>query len=120
MKALLLLFLPLAACASIPAEATGPSAGLGGVARAGPLRIRPVRVIEDSRCPMNARCVWAGRLILRAEVRTGGLMSNLDLTLGEAAEANGGELTLEQVVPDRMAGRPLDPRAYRFTFSFTP
>ncbi len=118
MKALLLLFLPLAACASVPAGATGPSAGLGGVAVAGPLRVRPLRVIEDSRCPMNARCVWAGRLILRAEVRAGGRGSSRDVTLGEATNAGGGQLTLEQAQPDRMAGRPPDPRAYRFAFSF--
>jgi len=120
MKVLLLLVLPLAACASIPAESAGPDARLGAVARVGTLQVRPVRVVEDSRCPMNARCVWAGRLILRAEVRTGDRRSTVDLTLGEAMAADGGQLTLEQVAPDRMAGRSLGSRAYRFTFSFTP
>lgn len=32
------------------------------------LRIRPLEVLEDSRCPQNARCVWAGRLRLRVNV----------------------------------------------------
>jgi hypothetical protein len=104
----------------VPAESASPSARLGGVARVGPLQVRPQRIVEDSRCPMNARCVWAGRLILRAEVRGNGRRSMLDLTLGEATSAGGGQLTLEQAQPDRMAGRPLSARDYRFTFSFTP
>ena len=32
------------------------------------LRVRPLEVLEDSRCPQNARCVWAGRLRLRVNV----------------------------------------------------
>jgi hypothetical protein len=32
------------------------------------LRIRPLDVLEDSRCPQNARCVWAGRLRLRVNI----------------------------------------------------
>lgn len=32
------------------------------------LRVRPLEVLEDSRCPQNARCVWAGRLRLRLNV----------------------------------------------------
>lgn len=34
----------------------------------GGLRVRPLEVLEDSRCPQNARCVWAGRLRLRVNV----------------------------------------------------
>lgn len=32
------------------------------------LRVRPLEVLEDSRCPQNARCVWAGRLRVRVNV----------------------------------------------------
>jgi hypothetical protein len=32
------------------------------------LRVRPLEVLEDSRCPQNARCIWAGRLRLRVNV----------------------------------------------------
>src|SRR3546814_2440709 len=45
----------------------------------GPL-VQPVAVVEDSRCPMNVRCVWAGRvrvkmLWLRSEEHTSELQS---------------------------------------------
>ncbi|MBC7769910.1 MAG: hypothetical protein H7124_14095 [Phycisphaerales bacterium] len=32
------------------------------------LRVRPLEVLEDSRCPQNARCVWAGRLRVRVAI----------------------------------------------------
>lgn len=51
------------------AEAGIVAAGLGETADlGGGLRVRPLEVLEDSRCPQNARCVWAGRLRLRVAV----------------------------------------------------
>jgi hypothetical protein len=41
----------------------GETANLGGG-----LRVRPLDVVEDSRCPQNTRCVWAGRLRVRVSV----------------------------------------------------
>ena len=40
----------------IAVAALNQTADLGGG-----LRVRPLEVLEDSRCPQNARCVWAGR-----------------------------------------------------------
>ena len=39
-------------------------ARIGETTRVGTLAVTPLRVVEDSRCPINARCIWAGRLIL--------------------------------------------------------
>lgn len=45
------------------------AAGIGETADLGNgLRVRPLEVLEDSRCPQNARCVWAGRLRLRVAI----------------------------------------------------
>ena len=45
------------------------AAGIGETADLGAgLRVRPIEVLEDSRCPQNARCVWAGRLRLRVNI----------------------------------------------------
>ena len=51
-----------------------PAAGqqmvrLGQTARVGGYEITPVRVLEDSRCPANARCIRAGELTVRALVQ---------------------------------------------------
>jgi hypothetical protein len=110
----------LTACATSPAAVAGPTAGLGGIAAVDGLRIRPLRVIEDSRCPINARCVWAGRMILQAEVRSAGGSSTYDLALGEPVAHDGGRLALVAAEPGRIAGSETDQAVYRFTFEFTP
>jgi len=104
----------LAACATVPAPAVGPTAALGQIARVEGLTIRPLRVVEDSRCPINARCVWAGRMILHARVGS----APYDLTLGEPLAIPGGRLTLVAAEPGKTAGHETDPAAYRFTFAF--
>ena len=34
----------------------------------GRINVRFVRLVEDSRCPMNAKCIWAGNARVRVEV----------------------------------------------------
>ena len=110
----------LMACATVPSAAAGPTAGLGQTASVAGLHIRPLRVVEDSRCPINARCVWAGRVIVTAEVSRGGARANYNMTLGEPIPYGGGQLTLVAAEPGRVAGQDTARRAYRFTFAFEP
>jgi len=120
MKHLLLVSaLALAACATVPASA-GPTAGLGQVATVGGARIRPIEVLEDSRCPSNVVCIWAGRLVLLAEVsyRGGSEEYRGKLTLGEPLQLGQETVTLVATEPGTRAGKPTDPRAYRFTFAY--
>lgn len=85
----------------------------------GPL-VSPMRVIEDSRCPINTRCVWAGRVILRVQVSGGSWLRTMDLTLGESQQVADGELTLVSVTPDQVAGadQEIEHEEYRFSFAF--
>lgn len=85
------LLLALAGCAGAPAGTNAPpvsdetrarleaverqftapgtvTARLGEEVRLDGLRIRPLQLIEDSRCPLDATCVWAGRVQLRVAV----------------------------------------------------
>lgn len=84
------------------------------------LRVLPLMVVEDSRCPVDVVCVWAGRLIVRTEVRRRGLDETLDLELGKPQAVAGGHLTLVAVEPGKVAGTETDSGAYRFTFAFAP
>ncbi|MFS0736423.1 hypothetical protein ABC347_05170 [Sphingomonas sp. 1P06PA] len=81
-------------------------------------RVTPLKVIEDSRCPMNARCVWAGRVIVRAKVQTGRSARTMDLTLGQPVRVADGMLALTSVTPEKMAGAQPRRTPYRFGFSF--
>ena len=133
MKRALLLAAPLAlaACATFaPGPAYPPpppppvvwgnasaTIGFGGQAMLNGLAIRPLSVIEDSRCPINARCVWAGRLILAVEVaQLGNASQRLNLTLGQPQAVAGGTLTLVGAEPPKLAGAQ-NPPASQFTFT---
>ena len=112
----------LAGCAATTASSPEqPPAGPALIAQTiyvdGP-RVTPLKVIEDSRCPMNARCVWAGRVVLRAKVEGGAWKRTIDLTLGEPVQVADGELTLVSVTPDRRTDKVIKPRDYRFAFTF--
>ncbi|MDP9423295.1 MAG: hypothetical protein M3Q19_10795 [Pseudomonadota bacterium] len=119
MKAILaILALPLAGCATTPPAKAGPTAGFGEIAYTNGLRVRPIAIVEDSRCPINALCVWAGRLVVRSEVRGGAWKKVLDLELAKPEPIADGALTLVAAEPSKMADTPIDTRTYRFAFDF--
>jgi hypothetical protein len=80
------------------------------------LRVKPVSVLEDSRCPANVQCVWAGRVRLRVKVDGGAGADVADLTLGQPTGLGGVSLILTTVEPEKRAGEPVLRSAYRFTF----
>ncbi len=109
----------LSACATLPAAAPVRSAGfarLNEPTRVGHLVVTPRAIVEDSRCPVNARCVWAGRTIVRTEVAGSGWRDTLTLTLGERVATHGLSLALTSVEPGKMAGAGARQLDYRFGF----
>ena len=116
--AVALIALALSGCATVPPADAGPTAGLGQIAYTNGLRVRPVEVVEDSRCPALVRCVWAGRIVVRSEVIGGSWSRTLDLELGKPQQVADGALTLVAAAPQKAAPGEIDPRAYRFTFDF--
>lgn len=105
-----------AACAA-PTAIEGPVA-IGQIASVGGPRVRPDRVIEDSRCPAGTTCVWPGRVVLRATVQGGTWSKPLDLVLGVPVDIADGKLTLVAVTPERRAGRSARDASARFAFTF--
>lgn len=123
MKRSICLTLPLllAACATTSASVRplpeGP-ARIGDTVYVGGPTVRPLAIVEDSRCPADVVCVWAGRLIVRVEVGTGPGTREMALTLGEPVPVADGALTLTEVTPARRHTQPVKPGDYRFTFAF--
>lgn len=107
--------LPLAACATV--SAPGGLVALEQAQRLGNLRVTPLNVVEDSRCPENACCMWAGRVVVRATIDGDGDRFERNLTLGEPAQIAGRTLMLDSVTPERNTGTELSVAAYRFHFS---
>lgn len=119
MKAVSALFaLALMGCATTSPADVGPTAALGQVAYSNGLRFKPLTVVEDSRCPINAACVWAGRLIVRTEVNGSGWAQVRDLELGVPQAVAEFRVALIAAEPQKLAaGAMKKSRAYRFTFT---
>ena len=114
----LILLLALAGCATAPPLSDETvTARLGEEVRLGALRIRPVAVLEDSRCPADVTCVWAGRIRVRVAVSGAG---EPVFELNQPVALPGGaHLSLVAVAPPRWNSPPpgVDPNApQRFGF----
>ena len=119
MKALILgSVLALTACATVLPPNTGPTAGLGQTATGNGLKVRPIKVVEDSRCPATVRCVWAGRLKVRARMTGPGWTQIRDFELGIPQAVDNYRVTLIAAEPEKQAEAGIDPRSYQFTFDF--
>lgn len=117
----------LAACAVVPAPdmtppiPSGSAVALGQKVRVGDVTATPISVVEDSRCPINARCVWAGRLVVRTQIDgtdTDGVRwrDTADMRLGETFGTHGRVIALVSGEPGKTAERETPPEAYRFTY----
>ena len=123
MKLALALAAPLAlfACATTPPEPED------GIARAGLNErvyvdgpwVTPLAVLEDSRCPMNAQCIWAGRTRLSVRIELGSRSETREIASDAPIQVADGQLALVEVQPDLMAGEQPDPqKPCRFGFTF--
>ena len=116
----LLALFALAACATVPPALAVPNAKFGETARAGILSVRPVALLEDSRCPASVQCVWAGQVRIRVEITDMMGRGMRELTLGQPLQLDGGTVTLVFVEPPKLVPGATEPGAYRFTFRFEP
>ena len=118
-KAILLPALALlAACADTPPlfSAESSTVAIPEGVHVGRLVAVPQVLLEDSRCPMNARCVWAGRLVLSTRIYGPDFDETVPLTLGEPYATHGTSITLVSAQPDKMAGEEIPAPTYRFAF----
>ena len=113
--------LALAGCshALAPSDDAGRWARLDRAVDMGLVTVKPLQVVEDSRCPQNVTCIWAGTVRVRTEIEPpiGGHVRTL--TLGEPQQIAGGTLLLEEVRPHTTAGEAIDPADYRFFIRYT-
>ncbi|MXO58713.1 hypothetical protein GRI89_04050 [Altererythrobacter salegens] len=114
----------LGACETIPnapivegtPAAEGTSVALLQPVRAGDVVVTPMKVVEDSRCPMNARCVWAGRLIVETRVDGAGWRDTANVTLGESYGTHGFVIALISGTPEKTTDHETQPGEYRFVY----
>jgi hypothetical protein len=118
--AALLPTLVLAGCISLPiAQSQDPAnARIGqSVYVDGPV-IKPVAIIEDSRCPAEVQCVWAGRVRIKALWMRADGPRELLLSSDQPMAVADGMMSLTNVRPARPKDGKIDPGEYRFSLSF--
>src|SRR5262245_23660526 len=82
----------VAACKSPTSESSTPTTvtlAPGQSAHAGGATVTFVGVVSDSRCPIDAMCVWAGEAMAAFQVSARGLDQRLELALRDAAKRRG-------------------------------
>ncbi|MHA6317260.1 hypothetical protein ACXYN8_06330 [Altererythrobacter sp. CAU 1778] len=82
----------------------------------GELAVTPVKVVEDSRCPYNARCVWAGRLIVETRIDGAGWRDTANITLGESYGTHGRVIALVSGTPEKRTDAETQATEYRFVY----
>ena len=123
----MILALALTACApSVGAPMQAPplregmagAVGLGQPAAFGRgVAATPLRIVEDSRCPIGVQCVQAGTLRVAVRIEEGGTARADVMTLEQPVRlAGGGFLTLAAVCP--YPGQPGAIRAESYRFHF--
>lgn len=88
----------------------GQSEGALGV------RVVPLEVVQDSRCPIGVQCVWAGTVVLRAMLESGLGKAEQQFELGKPITTEAEEVTLVRVRPERSEGNNIATRDYIFDF----
>ena len=110
----------LAGCVTTRTNDDGSvDAKLGQTVNLGGPKVTPLAVLEDSRCPMEARCIWAGRVRLSVRVTTGAGSMVRELASDKPLQVADGQLVLQGTMPPRSTQHPVQPRDYRFSFKFS-
>ncbi len=94
--------------------------GIGETAVFKDLKIKPVTVEEDSRCPIDVQCIQAGTVRLAIEIVSAMGTSTDILKLGESLTTEAQEITFVSVMPQPVAGAHIQNSAYSFTFDVVP
>jgi hypothetical protein len=116
----LILGLALAACVTPRVNADGSTdARLGQRVDLGGPKVTVLKVLEDSRCPMEARCVWAGQVRAEVRIELGSGTTERELVSNTPLPVADGSLELLGVMPPRSTQRAIAPRDYRFTLKFS-
>jgi hypothetical protein len=120
---------PTSSATTTPATATTTPATSGGsVSRSAHfgqevtgngVRITPLSLLEDSRCPSGVQCIQAGTVRIRATLVSALGTGPHEFKLGQTVTTEAETITLTSVSPQKVAGVALQNSDYVFTFDIT-
>jgi hypothetical protein len=83
------------------------------------LELEFVGIAEDSRCPNDATCVWAGQVVVQLTLRRNNRNKEVLAKDSKAVAVDGYTISILQVLPARASSGPLPPADYRVTLKIT-
>lgn len=111
----------LLGCTTVPTESGDGStqARIGKQVIVGGPKVTVLKVLEDSRCPAEVDCFWAGRVRIEVRVETGQGNAVKELATDQPAQVADGQLELAGVMPARRSTQAIAPQDYRFSLRFS-
>ncbi|MDB5259448.1 MAG: hypothetical protein JWO73_656 [Candidatus Taylorbacteria bacterium] len=81
------------------------------------ISIRPVSIVEESRCATGVQCIQAGTVRIKLEIVSGMGTSTEIIGLGKSVIVDGKTVAFTDAAPYPAAGKRIPDEAYRFIFS---
>ncbi len=81
------------------------------------IKVRFIAVTEDSRCPRDVTCIWAGEVKVQLEIDDSRTTSPLEILEGGSAAAGAYRVTVVRVEPQPVSTARIAPQAYRVTLT---
>jgi len=92
---------------------------LGVAAQGEGIKIIPLSLIADSRCPVDVECIWAGTVTIKVLVESGLGASTQEISIGESITTEAETITFTSVSPSPNSTRAITSSEYVFTFTVT-
>ena len=83
------------------------------------LELQFTGIDEDSRCPNDVTCVWAGEVVVRLTLRRDSRNKEVSVKETQGLAVDGYTISILQVLPPRASSGPLAPADYRVTLKIT-
>lgn len=109
-----------AACPPVNPKEEATTAGINQTIIIQGIYLTLLEILEDSRCPIDVTCVWAGTVKLRVKLENGSNTQEVSLTLGSPITFAGKRVELTSVLPAKNSKQTIKPEDYRFDFSVKP
>jgi hypothetical protein len=78
------------------------------------LRIKAVAVYEDSRCPSDVQCIWAGKVRVGLNIFLPSGWQGMELEVGQEKYIRDRSVTLDEVSPYPISTKKIADNEYRF------
>jgi len=86
------------------------------------IRVKFLEMVEDSRCPRDTNCIWAGNAKIRIEVSKGSRSQIIELNTNTPNKENrfgGYEFKVASLTPEPRSNIRINPRGYVAVISLT-